>query len=228
MIIPGRYHIRLSNGRSLEAESSQFRDNGAKIQIWLLYKALNQVWDVSSAGNGQFFIRNVGGDKALDAHAPTVHNNGCKVQLWQAFDQNPNQKWMFQPVGGGYTIRCAGSNGTKVLDVKDRAIDRGGSPIQLWDAHNGDNQVWFLEPSHDRAIVSENFVDLRPNQTPIKHQGGRGSCTFFGRLAAIEAAYKKRGFGDLNLSEEFASILIKVLGLHSNWSDIRHENFREN
>jgi hypothetical protein len=47
-------------------------------------------------------------------------------------------------------------------------------------------------------------VDLRDQQTPIVNQGQRGTCVAFAVVAAMEAAYKRAGYGDLNLSEEFA------------------------
>ena len=226
---PGRYYIRLANGRALEAEGNTFKNNGCKIQIWSLYRGLNQLWEVSNAPGGRFYLKNVGANKNLDAHDATVHNNGGKVQLWQPYPANVNQQWIFQPLGGNrYTIRCAASSSNKVLDVTGHVIDRGGSAVQLWDALNGANQVWTLELATDKAIVTDNMVDLRGNQTPLRSQGGRGTCTYFGAVAALEAAYKRAGYGNLDLSEEFAAIMYKVLYIHQTWADIRHSDYREN
>src|SRR5207302_4414778 len=44
--------------------------------------------------------------------------------------------------------------------------------------------------------------DHTASQTAIRNQAGRGSCTHFGSLAGLEAAYKRGGFGDLDLSEQ--------------------------
>jgi hypothetical protein len=230
---PGRYYLRLANGRALEAESNTFQNNGCKIQIWNLYHGLNQLWEISDAGNGRFYIKNVGANKNLDAQDVGVHTNGCKVQLWQSYPANVNQQWIFQPLGANrFTIRCAASNSNKVLDVTGGIIDRGGTAVQLWDAVNGTNQVWNLERANDQAIVSNNLVDLRGNQTPYRSQilpaGERGGCTYFGSIAALEAAYKKRGYGELDLSEEFMAICSKMMYLHPYWPDISHANYREN
>lgn len=228
----GRYYMRLANGRALEAEANTYQNDGCKVQIWNQYFCLNQLWDVTDAGGGRFYIKNVGANKNLDAHEGTVNVNGGKVQLWQIYPANLNQKWVFQSLGGNrYTIRNAASTGNKVLDVTGGVIDRGGTAVQLWDCVNGTNQVWTLELSADKSVVSPNLVDLRGNSTPYKNQAvpaERGGCTYFGSLSALEAAYKKRGYGELNLSEEFMAIGAKMFYLHPNWSDIANANYREN
>gem|GEM_PF-2476915 len=229
----GRYYIRLANGQALEAEGNTYKNDGCKVQIWKQQFTLNQIWDISDAGEGRFYIKNVGAGKNLDAHAGAVHTNGCKVQLWQVLPANINQKWIFQNVGiNKYTVRNAASATNKVLDVTGGAIGTGGTSVQLWDGANTQNQVWTLELSADKSVISPNIVDLRGNSTPYRNQtlpsGERGGCTYFGSLSALEAAYKKRGFGELDLSEEFMAITSKMFGLHPYWSDIKDAHFREN
>lgn len=229
----GRYYIRLANGRALEAEGNTYKNDGCKVQIWKQSFTLNQIWEVSDAGDGKFYIKNVGANKNLDAHAGAVNSNGCKVQLWQVLPANINQKWIFQSLGSNrYTVRNAASTGNKVLDVTGGAIGTGGTAVQLWDGANNANQVWTLELSVDKSVISPNIVDLRANSTPYRSQiepsGERGGCTYFGSLSALEAAYKKRGFGNVDLSEEFMAITSKMFGLHPYWSDIKDANVREN
>lgn len=230
---PGRYYIRLANGQVLEAESITYKNDGCKIQIQRKRFTLNQIWEITDAGDGKFYIKNVGANKNLDAHAGAVNTNGCKVQLWQVLPANINQKWVFQHAGSGrYTIRCAASTGNKVLDVTGAAIYTEGTAVQLWDGIGGTNQVWILELSHDKSVIAPNKVDLRGNSTPYRNQtlpsGERGGCTYFGTLSALEAAYKKRGYGELDLSEEFMAITSKMFGLHPYWSDITDAAVREN
>lgn len=233
-IAEGRYYIQLANGRALEAESGNFKINGARTQIWLLYHGLNQLWEVRRVAGetNKYYILNVGSNRALDAAAPNVNTNGCRVQLWQHYPANRNQQWIIQAgTGGKYTVRCAASTSNKVLDVTGGVIDRGGAAIQLWDNLNGPNQLWRFTRSYDSAVVRDNFVDLRLNQSALKHQAPvmeRGSCTFFGNIAALEAAYKKRGYGELDLSEEFFATMAKVLYIHPYWNDISTSNYREN
>ncbi|MBL7731625.1 MAG: RICIN domain-containing protein [Chitinophagaceae bacterium] len=229
----GRYYIRLANGQSLEAESNTYKNDGCQVQIWKQRFTLNQIWDIADAGDGKFYIKNVGANKNLDAHAGAVNNNGCKVQLWQVLPANINQKWIFQSAGSNrYTVRCAASATNKVLDVTNGAIGTGGAAVQLWDGAATANQVWTLEASYDKSVIAPNLVDLRGNSTPYRNQtlpsGERGGCTYFGSLSALEAAYKKRGFGELDLSEEFMAITSKMFGLHPYWSDITDAKAREN
>lgn len=228
-LIPGRFYIRLATGRALEAEATTLHDNGCKIQISSLRRSLNQLWEITDAGHGRVFIRSVGANKNLDAHDAAVNTNGCQVQLWHPYPGNLNQHWVLQSLGSHrYTIRCAASRSNKVLDVTGGVTDGDGTAVQLWDCLGGPNQVWILEATADKAIVKDDLVDLRPNQTPVRNQGGRGTCTYFGTLAALEAAYKKAGCGDLDLSEEFAAIMYKALYIHPIWEDIAHANYREN
>jgi Papain family cysteine protease len=46
-------------------------------------------------------------------------------------------------------------------------------------------------------------VDLRSQQTPVRDQGGRNTCTVFAATAAVEAAYKRLYGLELDLSEQF-------------------------
>nr|HMN28770.1 M12 family metallopeptidase [Caldilineaceae bacterium] len=71
-------------------------------------------------------------------------------------------------------------------------------------------------------------VDLREFQTPglpsrvagssLRNQGGRGTCITFAAIAALEAAYKRQGYGSFDLSEEFINYMGKVNWLHPNWN----------
>ena len=63
-------------------------------------------------------------------------------------------------------------------------------------------------------------VDLRADQTTIKSQGSRRSCITFSSTAALEAAYKRAGYGELNLSEEFFQYMNKTFWLHA-WDSQR-------
>ncbi|MFZ4735334.1 MAG: C1 family peptidase [Bradymonadia bacterium] len=70
------------------------------------------------------------------------------------------------------------------------------------------------------VAVAQTRVDLRANQTLIKDQGGeRNTCTAFATIAALEAAYRRAGYGALDLSEEFAAYMAKLNWLHPNWNN---------
>gem|GEM_PF-3057218 len=70
------------------------------------------------------------------------------------------------------------------------------------------------------VFSSDDRVDLRPQQTSIKFQGNRNTCISFAAVACLEAAYKRNGYGDLDLSEEFVNHVGKTFWLHPNWSEI--------
>src|SRR5262249_40816852 len=46
-------------------------------------------------------------------------------------------------------------------------------------------------------------VALPHFQTPLNRQGGRRTCIVFAAVAALEAAYRRAGYGELDLSEQF-------------------------
>ncbi len=58
-------------------------------------------------------------------------------------------------------------------------------------------------------------VDLRPFQTAVKSQGVRGSCYIHGTVAAMEAAYKRAGYGDLDLAEHFSDYVARMMYLET-------------
>ncbi|MDH5631800.1 MAG: hypothetical protein OEZ10_02270 [Gammaproteobacteria bacterium] len=62
-------------------------------------------------------------------------------------------------------------------------------------------------------------VDLRFQQTPLKNQGGKRTCITFSVVAAMEAAYKEAGYGDLNLAEDFVNHMGKTMWIHPNWGN---------
>jgi hypothetical protein len=62
-----------------------------------------------------------------------------------------------------------------------------------------------------------NFVDLGANQTPIRNQGGQGSCIVFAAVAALEAAYNRAGYGKLDLSEALLNHFGKMMWIEPNW-----------
>jgi len=70
------------------------------------------------------------------------------------------------------------------------------------------------------AEAQPNFVNLAANQTPIRNQGRRNTCITFGAMAALEAAYNRAGYGQLDLSEQFLNHLGKMTWLHTKWDEV--------
>lgn len=61
----------------------------------------------------------------------------------------------------------------------------------------------------DPSTLPPRFT-LAADQTAIRNQGYRGTCQTFAAVAAVEAAYKRAGYGDLDLSEQFASHITRT------------------
>jgi hypothetical protein len=70
------------------------------------------------------------------------------------------------------------------------------------------------------ALARPSYVDLSANQTPLRKQGARTTCIVFAAIAALEAAYNRAGYGQLDLSEEFLAHFDKMTWLHPKWSEV--------
>lgn len=75
-----------------------------------------------------------------------------------------------------------------------------------------------FEPAPE-VISTDEYVDLRPQQSSLKNQGSRTTCIVFAGVAAVEAAYKRFGYGEVDLSEEFINFTRKAFYIHPIWSD---------
>ncbi|MFM8981173.1 MAG: C1 family peptidase [Planctomycetia bacterium] len=66
-------------------------------------------------------------------------------------------------------------------------------------------------------------MSLAAQQTPLRSQGARGTCSAFGSVAALEAAYKRQGYGDVDLSEEFLAYAGKLMWLNVMWTRVAQQ-----
>jgi len=62
-------------------------------------------------------------------------------------------------------------------------------------------------------------VDLRPQQSPLRDQGARGTCTVFSTMAALEAAYRRAGYDEVDLSEQFYNHFQKMYWISGAWAE---------
>ncbi len=224
----GYYTIQLAVGGTAEGAPNGFVDlstgvlhrDGDVMTLKREAPLFSQVWKIEQDGT-EFYIKQSGTGKSMDASYRRRHENGCPVITWN-FNGGETQRWKLVSQGGNrYHILLA-------LNDKKLSFDYGsGANLYLTNVNDNNRQVFILKKS-TRIIRAANYVDLRANQTPYAHQAGRGTCTYFASIAAMEAAYKKAGYGDRNFSEQFYSIFGKTFGLHYTWSDNINANYREN
>ena len=81
--------------------------------------------------------------------------------------------------------------------------------------------VALAAPLQAQTPTSFNLI---ADQTPIKNQGNRTTCITFAALAALEAAYARAGYRNLDLSEEFQNYVGKLFWLHTDWNTIPTAN----
>jgi Ca2+-binding RTX toxin-like protein len=105
-------------------------------------------------------IRSVHSDKCADVKDISV-SNGALLQQWECW-QGLNQLWQFEKIRESfwgkpiYQIRSVNSG--KCLEAKDWSTDNG-TPIQQWECHGGDNQLWRLEKTNGNyQLVNENTI----------------------------------------------------------------------
>ena len=107
-------------------------------------------------------------------------------------------------------------------DGKRVVLDR----LDLWDElrtqfpappetppEDGDDSLKLLEDRIGLKSIPSR-VDLRDRQTPIRDQGGRGTCVAHATSAALEAAYQRERGMALDLSEQYANHVQKMTYLN--------------
>lgn len=69
------------------------------------------------------------------------------------------------------------------------------------------------------AVYPPKFSDLVALQSPVKSQGSRGVCTIFSTTALVEHLYIKKGFKDVDFSEQYLQWATKVQAGEFTWTD---------
>lgn len=223
---PGYYIIRSqATGQHLQVPSDQIGQNSTQLYLGQVRKTVDQVWRLEKNPDGSYHIFQAGSGKAMDASWHFHQKDNCPIILWDA-NGGQTQKWHIvrSARAGHFSIRLA-VNG-HYLTAKKKG-SHFTNQVALFKSNRLDGQVFSLKKI-DFVVRSPKYVDLRAHQTPYRDQGPRGTCTYFASLAALEAAYKRSGYGEVDLSEEYYAIVAKMFGLHTNWADIRHANYREN
>jgi len=135
------------------------RDDHAAIQVFPNHEGDNQKWDLRRVDGGYWKIVSFADNKVLDIR-------GASTAEWASVQQFPdhdgtNQQWEFVLVAN---VDLSGSVLMAPLSSPDKAVDlRGGAalegtPVQLYQATNAQNQWWTLIPRHDpgHSVLGEN------------------------------------------------------------------------
>ena len=115
-------------------------ENGANVELYQSNNQLNQVFEVRSAGDGYYTIRNVNSGKYLDAEGGSV-SLGTNVLQWQD-NGGDNQKWYFVDLGNGLYNIVSKKSGLR-LDVADGKSENGAN-ILLFSWTGRQNQSFRL------------------------------------------------------------------------------------
>jgi Subtilase family/Ricin-type beta-trefoil lectin domain-like len=102
-------------------------------------------WTVpSNLQAGVYKVANLNSNKCLDVYGWFTNNNAAVVQ-WDCANNNDNQKWRIEPVGGGLYKLLAMHSG-KALTIGNNTMTSGEKTIQ-WDYLNEGGQKWKIEAS---------------------------------------------------------------------------------
>lgn len=139
-IANGTYKITTSlNGNfSLDVNGAAI-SNGANVEIYPYHGGANQIWKISSLGNGYYRIQDTSSGKSLDVNGGSAAS-GTNVQIWENNNTNA-QRWRFVSAGNGYYY-IINANGC-YLDVKDATV-RNGNNVWVFSGNGTGAQKWKL------------------------------------------------------------------------------------
>jgi hypothetical protein len=130
---PGQYKIaNAENGKVLDISG------GGLIQM-SNGNSPDQVWDISDAGGGYYYIRSMANGNALEE---TTNRNSSPVMA-NPYKGSVIQRWKIESNSNGHAIIV--SNSGKALDVPD-GTKRDGARIQVYDRNGEGNQQFTFTP----------------------------------------------------------------------------------
>ena len=140
-------------------------ESGANIQQWGMdTPAKHNVWRLSSAGNGYYFIYSaLSDDIAVDVAGNTAVN-GKNIGLY-TFNGKENQQFSFtKNPDGSYKIRTKVSGGKMAVEVIN-AEKTAGANIQQWEVNGVNCQDWIIEKA-ELPVITEPPVTNPPVTQP--------------------------------------------------------------
>ena len=138
-----RYYLRnKSTGQYMDV-SRNLNENGRNVQTYTFHGGENQQWGVHSTGDGYYQLitcmPNSGRALGVDGGK---NERKANVAIYDNHQTDATKFKIKAMPGGGYQIIPKCTNDTKAVDFE-------GNNVQLWDANENDNQIWYFEPVRD-------------------------------------------------------------------------------
>lgn len=99
-----------------------------------------------------------------------------------------------------------------VLILTGCGSKKNSAPKQMSEAYKLDSYYAVENPStldYEKIKELPETVDLKDLMTPVKDQDERGTCSFFGAMALVESAVKRKMNVEVNFSEEYLNYALK-------------------
>ena len=173
----GVYTLRLSNGKSLDAEGWGSFVNGTPVQGWDFHGGPNQRWLITPAGEGRYLVRSAAVAKAIDAAF------GWLI-TWRT-NRGAGQLWRIEAARGMHRLRLAEggrqlglSGDIRVNGARARTDTPGCGAHQLWRLTRVSD---YREVGRAEGIGRLMSIAVRLNNyTPIRNQfDGSGERAYF-------------------------------------------------
>lgn len=90
---------------------------------------------------------------------------------------------------------------------------KNSAPKQMSEAYKLENYYAVENPStldFEKLKEVPQTIDLKEMMTPVKDQDERGTCSFFGAMALVESAVKRKMNVEVNFSEEYLNYVLKT------------------
>ena len=138
------YKLTGSSGLTVDTRGS-LADNDNLFLEKEMATSANQVWLLSTLGNGYYTFTNPVSFKSID-NANAGGGNGNPVVLWTKDENNPNQQWKLTETGKGkYTITSKPSGYNLAL--------RDGKVYQLKPNLNDVSQIWTITEAKEKIKI---------------------------------------------------------------------------
>ena len=114
--------------------------NGASVDLWPCSGAVQQQYNITSVGDGQYTLTNVNSGTCLDDYNFGTAN-GSTTDLWSCTGA-ANQNWSFVPINGSDYELVNQSSGLCLDDPQ--FTKTSGVLTDLWTCNGGTNQQWHF------------------------------------------------------------------------------------